>query len=180
MRVKEHNAAQMRQSPRLLHHKHKTSNIFLVHAVRRINEAFFDKTRVHNFPFELVKISSGKRTTAQWGHRKSTFSINLCPLRPPAWSTNILRPSPVGPSRRCHPWARLSGRWAISVRLSIVTWGIGCRSMGAWSIQSQSNINTRCCIISFGPILEQIVVEAWGGFWNSRNMTVVRTRKQEF
>jgi hypothetical protein len=58
--MKANNTAQMRRSLRPLHDKHKTSNIFLDHAVRRINMAFFDKMRVHNFPFGRIEISSGK------------------------------------------------------------------------------------------------------------------------
>jgi hypothetical protein len=38
----------------------KTSNIFPVHTFRRINEAFFDKKRVQDFPFGPIEISGRK------------------------------------------------------------------------------------------------------------------------
>jgi hypothetical protein len=90
MCAKAHNTAQMRRSSKPLHHKHKTSNVSLVHTIRRINEAFFNKMRVHNFPFGVIKISSKKRITTQQGRCKSAFSVNLHPLRLPVQSTNIL------------------------------------------------------------------------------------------
>jgi hypothetical protein len=41
--------------------------------------------------------------------------------------------------------------------------GIDCRDAGARSIYDQSNINTHHYVISFGPIIELIIVEATGG-----------------
>jgi hypothetical protein len=102
-RVKAHNTEQMRQSSRPLHYKHKISNVFLVYTVRRTNETFFDKARVHNFPFRSVEISSGKHTITGRGSCKIMLNINLRPLRPPAWSTSTPRFSPVGTLRRRRP-----------------------------------------------------------------------------
>jgi hypothetical protein len=67
------------------------------------------------------------------------------------------------------PWVRLSGRWAISERFLIITWGIDYEIMSAQNIHGQSNVNTHHCVISFGPILELIAIGARGGFWNTRN-----------
>jgi hypothetical protein len=71
--------------------KHKTSNVFLVYTVRRTNEAFFDKERVHNFSFGSVEISSGKHTIVRRGSCKRELNVSLRPFRPPVRSTSTPR-----------------------------------------------------------------------------------------
>jgi hypothetical protein len=89
--AKVHNTVQTREKLRQLHYMHKISNIFPAHTFRRINEAFFDKKRVHDFPFGPIKVSGGKGTTALRGHRKSTPDVDLHFFGFPSRSTNSRR-----------------------------------------------------------------------------------------
>jgi hypothetical protein len=66
------------------------------------------------------------------------------------------------------------------MRLLIATQGTDSQNAGARSIRSQRNVNTRCRIVSFGPILELIAARAQGGSQNMRKRIAIGTQKQEF
>jgi hypothetical protein len=123
-RMKAHNTAQTRWKLTQLHYGHKISNIFHVHAFRRINEAFFDKKRLHDFPIGPIKISSKKWTTTWRGHRKGASNIDLWFLGFPSRSTNSHMFLPVRLSCWGRPWAGSSGRWDVSMGLLIDMQGI--------------------------------------------------------